>query len=406
MNKRLLTPGQLLLVLLSAGYATVMLWPEVLATMGFSFHREWFLDSHAILAANDAARAGTNPAEPNALDPLQRPHVYSDWWLGLHRLGLTRADNLAFGGMCCGVFLAVALAGVRPATYGAALVLAAILLSPPTLLALQRANNDLLIFTVLGLGLLALSVKRTPVRLACFGALVVLATGLKYYPILAAGALLAVLPWRRATGWIFGLTAAGALLALGSERAALGRGLFELPPTIHVFGAQVVWRDLAPDRPTQALVAVALLALGAGLAWRRGWTSGLAEATRGPEGERLMFAVGACLLVGCFVAGANYVYRWIFGLWLCPWLWREATAGRTSAWFALGFWLVALWADGVLCLVVNSLGLPYRPGFGWRLVTQPFSWGLMGLLSGWLLQAVVTQARSWRALQAPVPDPS
>ncbi len=46
--------------------------------MGFPFHREWFLDSRAILAANDAARMGADPTQPNALDPFNRPHVYSE----------------------------------------------------------------------------------------------------------------------------------------------------------------------------------------------------------------------------------------------------------------------------------------------------------------------------------------
>lgn len=392
----LVTPHRLLLALLLAGFSATILGSDILGTMGFSLHRQWFLDSHAILAANDAVRLGADPTQSNPLDPLSRPHVYSDWWLGLRWLGITRDDNFAFGAICCLAFLAVAFAAVRTATYGAAIVLAAVFFAPPTLLALQRANNDLLIFTLLGIGLLALRWKSTPVRLACFGGLVVLATGLKYYPIVAAGALLAVLPWRRATGWSFGLTLAGALFVLWSERASIGRGMFELPRTIHVFGAQVLSRDVTPDRAMQVLLAVALLALGGAVAWRRGWTSGLADATRGVEWERFMFAVGACLLVGCFVAGTSYAYRWIFGLWLWPWLWREAAAGRMPARLALGCWLIALWADGAMCLAVNTLGLNYRPGLGWRVIIQPFTWVLIILLCGWLLEAVVTQAREWQ----------
>jgi hypothetical protein len=311
-------------------------------------------------------------------------------------VGLTRADNFVFGGVCCLAFLTVALVALRPASYGAAATLAAVFLAPPTLLALQRANNDLVIFTLLGTGLLALRSGRAPVRLACFGALVAVATGLKYYPIVAAGALLAVLPWRRALAWSFGLTLVAALLALWTARSSIGRGMFELPRTIYTFGAQVLWRDVTPDRPAWAAIAALILALGAVLAWRRGWTSGLASAARGPEGERLMFAVGACVLVGCFLAGTSYAYRWIFGLWLWPWLWREAVAGRPAARLAFACWLIGLWADSVLGVVVNSVGSAYWPGLGWRLVIQPFCWVLMLLLAGWLLEAVVTQARGWR----------
>ncbi len=383
------------------GLAVPMLWPDLLETMGFAFHRQWFLDSYAILAANDAARTGLDISASNPLDALNRPHVYSDWWLGLRHLGLTREDNFAFGGACILAFLAVALVGVRPNSYRAALVLAIAFLAPPTLIAVQRANNDLLIFALLGAGLLVLRTDRGPVRLALFGGIVVLATGLKYYPLVAVGALPAVLPWRRATGWAFFLTAGAALIALMSERASINRGMFELPQTIYQFGAPVLWRDLALGRTTLIALALAILGLGVALAWLRGWTTGLGQEARGPESERLMFAVGACLLVGCFLAGTSYIYRWIFGLWLWPWLWREATANRTPARVALGLWLVSIWADGLLCLVVNSTGAAYRPALAWRAVTQSAAWVLMILLAGWLLEGFITQARAWRAARRP-----
>lgn len=397
MNKPLLTPFRLLLVILLAGLSLVARYPEVLETLGLSFHRQWFLDSYAILAANDAATAGVGTPEINPLDVLNRPHVYSDWWLGLRWLGLTRDDNFLFGGLYVMVFLAVALAGLRPATNRAALFLAAVLLSPPCLIALQRANNDLVIFALLGAGVLALRSAVTPARLAVFGALVVVATGLKYYPLVAAGALLVALPWRRSTLGIFLLTLVAALVVLASERGSIGRGLFELPQTIYQFGAAVLWRDLGLDRPMMAALAVGLLAAGAFLCVRQKTTAGLADGSRGPEGERLMFAVGACLLLGCFLAGTSYIYRWIFGLWLWPWLWREAAAGRGPARLALGLWLASIWADGALCLLVNTTGFSYRPAFGWRMATQSLTWVLMALLAGWLWEGFIAQARQWLA---------
>lgn len=396
MADRLTTPPRFLAALVLAGLLAIGLRPALLERLGVSFHDRWFLDSYAILAANDAVRAGVDTTDSNPLDLLGRPHVYSDWWLGLRWLGLTRADNFLFGGLCAAAFLAVAAGGARPRTYAAAAWLAAVVLAPPYLIALQRANNDLLIFALLGATLLALQRRVGPATLALFGAGVVLATGLKYYPIVAAGALLAVLPWRRGTWIAFGVTVAAALVALASERSSIGRGMFTLPQTIYEFGAPVLWRDLGLGRGAFAALGLGLLGLGAVIAVRRGWTRGLADAARGPEGERLMFAVGACLLVGCFLAGTSYIYRWIFGLWLWPWLWREA-AGSRPARVTLGLWLAAIWADGVLCLVVNSAGLDYRPALGWRVVTQSGVWVLMALLAGWLLEGVLARGREWRA---------
>lgn len=395
MNKSLLTPSRLLLVLLLAGLSAVVLVTDLLYLMGLAFHRQWFLDSYAILAANDAVRTGGEMLAANPLDPLNRPHRYSDWWLGLQHLGLTRDDNFLFGGVCVAAFLAVVMATVKPRTYGEAGWLALVLLSPPWLFGLQRANNDLVVFAVLGAGLLAVNRTISPARLAGFGLAVVLATGLKYFPVVAAAALLVALPWRRLTLRAFGLMLAAGALVLWTERHAIPRGVFEMPDTIFEFGAPLLWRDLAWSGPAMIALTVGLITLAAVVLVRQQRTTGLADESRGPAGERLLFAAGALVLLACFAAGTSHVYRWVFSLWLWPWLWRETTANRGPARLAFGLWLASIWADGVLCLVVNTTGLAYRPAQGWRMATQSLTWVLMALLAGWLLEGFIAQARLW-----------
>lgn len=395
MNKSLLTPCRLLLALVLAGLSAVVLWNDLLYTMGLAFHRQWFLDSYAILAANDAARTGVDMLVANPLDPLNRPHRYSDWWLGLQHLGLTREDNFLFGGVCVVAFLAVVAATAKPRTYGEAAWLAVVLLSPPWLFGLQRANNDLVIFAVLGAGLLAVNRSISPARLVGFGLGVVLATGLKYFPVVAAAALLVALPWRRLTFQAFGLTLAGGALVLWTERHSIPRGVFEMPDTIFEFGAPILWHDLALSGAAMTALAVGLITFAAVVLFRQQQTTGLADEARGPTGERLMFAAGALVLLACFAAGTSHAYRWVFSLWLWPWLWRETTANRGPARLAFVLWLVSIWADGVLCLVVNTTGLAYRPAFGWRVLTQSLTWVLMALLAGWLLEGFMAQAKLW-----------
>lgn len=395
MNKTLLTPFRLLLAVLLAGLSAVVLCTDLLQTMGLAYHRQWFLDSYAILAANDAARTGVEMLVANPLDPLNRPHRYSDWWLGLQHLGLTREDNFLFGGLCLAAFLAAALATVKPRSYAEAGWLAVVLLSPPWLFGLQRANNDLVVFAVLGAGLLAVVRSTTPARLAAFGLSVVLATGLKYFPIVAAAALLVTLPWRRVTFQAFGLTLGAGALVLVTERHSIARGVFEMPATIFEFGAPILWRDLPLSGWVMAALAVGLITLAAVVLVRQQRTTGLADDSRGPTGERLMFAAGALVLLACFAAGTSHFYRWVFSLWLWPWLWRETAAGRGPARLAFWLWLASIWADGVLCLMVNTAGFSYRPALGWRVVTQSFTWVLMALLAGWLLEGFLAQARLW-----------
>ena len=398
MNSPLLTPHRVLVALVAAGLCLVVLNPVILLRLGVAFHGQWFLDSYALLAANDAVRAGIDVTHSNPLDPLNRWHIYSDWWLLLGNAGLTREHNFLLGGLWAAAFLAVALASVRPASLREAALLALILLSPPHLLALHRANNDLAIFTLLGLPLLWLQRGVTLPPLAAFGAAVALATGLKYYPIVAVAAPLVALPWGARAGWLAGGIALLAGLALLDVADGLGRATGEMPQTIYQFGAPVIWRDLELSRP--AVLALTLLVMigGAALAMRRRWTVGLADDARGTPGERLLFACGALLLLGCFLAGTSFIYRWIFGLWLWPWLARQARALPAPApRVAVALWIISLWTDGLCCVLVNSLGLAFRPGAGWRLWTQAVNWALMIMLAGWLLEAIRARFTAWRS---------
>jgi hypothetical protein len=151
-------PVGLLAGLTLAGWLAGPLWPRLLILLGISDYGTSYLDAHALLAALDAVRAGADPHAVNPLDPLLRYHVYSDWWLGLRWLGLTREHNFLVGTAWVGAFAVTAWATARPRTWREALWLAALLVSPPVLLAVNRANNDLLIFVVLaGCGVAATS---------------------------------------------------------------------------------------------------------------------------------------------------------------------------------------------------------------------------------------------------------
>src|SRR3954469_3948523 len=74
---------------------------------------QWFLDSLAVLSANDAHRAGIDPSAPNPYDVLFRTHKYSDWWFALGYFGLTREDNFIVGGLWVVSFLAVVFATIK-----------------------------------------------------------------------------------------------------------------------------------------------------------------------------------------------------------------------------------------------------------------------------------------------------
>lgn len=381
-----------------------VIWPRLLVTLGIYDYGRMYLDSYAVLAALDAVRAGADPHGANALDVLMRPHIYSDWWLGLRWLGLTRDHNFLVGTAWAVAFALAIWITARPRRLGEALWLAALMVSPPVLLAVNRANNDLVILVLLaGCGLVAMVPVwwRTAVAVACLG----LATGLKYFPAPAALAFLWVRPVRRSPAVLLaGLLGAG--LALASVWPQVDRGRFHIASGIYTMGAPLWWRDLGWTDTAAALPSLLLIVVpGLALAWS-GMTAGMA--TRGHPRDRLLAAVGGIVLLSCFLAGVNYAYRWIFALWPAIWWWRQATESppgrpRGAARLACILVCLSLWLDGVLCVVVNLFFRDQVQAWQnhldlvWRRWTQPLHWMLMMMLAGWLVEGAVATFGEWWA---------
>jgi hypothetical protein len=81
----------------------------------------------------------------------------------------------------------------------------------------------------------------------------------------------------------------------------------------------------------------------------------------------LSFVLGAVLLTGCFFAGTSFLYRWVYGIWLLPLIWRLLTDHSTPkrvrrlAATAAASLLLLLWLNGLLV----GLLLRYGQGFGY-----------------------------------------
>ena len=383
------------------------LWPHLLVAIGIYDYGKVYLDSYAVLAAVDAVRAGADPHAANQLDVLLRPHVYSDWWLTLRWLGVTREQNFLLGTAWGGAFVLAVMVTAQPRNRREALWLSALMVSPVVLFVLNRANNDLVIFVLLAGCSLAATAPvwwRTLVAAACLG----LATGLKYFPAPAALAFLWVRPVRRMPAVLLAALVLVAL-ALASVWPQVDRSRFLIASGVYTMGAPLWWRDLgwqdkASALPSLLVIAAAAVALVAGRV-----TAGLA--TRGEPRERLLAALGAVVLLTCFLAGVNYSYRWIFALWPAVWLGRQAASdaipgrSRGAAWLACILVLLCLWLDGALCLTVNLFFSHYAQDWQnhldiiWRRWTQPLNWFLMMLLAGWLLEGALATLREWWSLR-------
>jgi hypothetical protein len=393
-------PTLLLVVTCLVGWMAGVLWPSLLSSLGLVAYGMTYLDSHAILAAVDAVRAGQDPHVVNPLDALGRWHVYSDWWLALRWLGLGREHNFLVGTAWFGAFALTCWAAVRPRTLKEAGWMALLLLSPPVLLAFLRANNDLVIFVLLALVGLAIAGTGWVRQVLGIG-LLVLATGLKYYPATAAAAFLWTRPLRRMPVLVL-IALAAVTATLWEVWPQMVRAKFLIGSGVHTMGAPLIGRDFGWTDPVSQKAGLLVIAAGAvALALGR-FTTGLAS--RGELRERVLAVVGTVPLLACFVSGVNYAYRWIFIFWIALWIWRQATSpggtARETATARVACVLVVLcvWLDGLLCLVCNRFVRLSPEQFSsldpaWRLFTQPLHWILMTLLAGWLLEGALAIAK-------------
>lgn len=398
-----------------AAYAAALAsFPGLLRFLGVSHYGHWFLDGYAILAANDAVGAGLNPWAPNPLDPLNRPHVYSHWWLQLRTLGLTRAHAFAFGAALGGAFLAAALARLRPRSAGECGWYLAVLGAGPVVLAVERANNDLAVFALLAPVVPCLRAERRAVRWLAIGWIAV-ATALKFYPAVAAIVLLAGGEARevRRRAVFGGLALALVAVAVGPDLARIA-GLMPRAEGPMTFGAINLLEALGLRGP--AATAAGLLAAGAiALGFLRagifsGWK--IAPADRGAWWS---FTLGAALLTGCFFAGTSYGYRWVFAVWLAPLLWRlprdpaAPAAVRRLACATAALLIFALWSGALLGGAAAWLGRDASPAAvaAWAdrffLIEQPFAWALFACLLGFLAHFA---REGWRTLSGRAEPPS
>lgn len=276
-----------------------------------------FYDVRIIAAQIESIESGDQIYEFNR--PDMTSYNYLRVWMGLRYLGLDLSTAKIWGWTLVSLFWLLAIPlSLRPnATFREGLFLSALLCSPVSMLAIERGNSDLVIFTIIAIALLA----NTRPWLA--SALLAVASIAKIYPVFAAAALGSRAGFFRrwaptiVVGVVllgytaFHLSDLGVIIESTPRRAVLSYGSsvpflivkarLELPVTqsaAQIFG----WIS----------VAVLIIAVGR---YQRTAPAPLSS----PHDSSFM--AGAGIYCGTFLIGANYDYRCIFLMFCLPALW-------------------------------------------------------------------------------------
>ena len=303
-----------------------------------------FADVRTIAGAGVALEQGLDPLVQNPGDPWGRAMNYPRVWLVPAMSGL-RPEHAPFVAYALFACFAGGLLLLRPlaTTRGTTALLLLVLLSPVTLLAIERANTDLLAFALLAAAAW-LSTSRP-----WFAAVVVgVASALKLFPIFGLAGLLR--GDRRAVWPIVAVAVAFVvyLVCIRSDLALIAAHSQRWHPIS--YGIELLPKAAADlvgwNRTLLLVLAAAFLGLVAvvGFVLRRRWQLG-ASAT--PH-ALAAFRIGAGVLVGTFCLGSNFDYRLVVLLLVVPQLvrWCGVSRGtpRSVARALLGILLLVVWS--------------------------------------------------------------
>jgi hypothetical protein len=384
-------------------------FPVVWVATGIGEANRPFMDLYGLLAASDAARAGVDPFLPNSFDPYHRPHVYTEWWLELGRLGLGRADTPWVGAALLVAVLVTALVMVRPRTARQGSTLLLLLVSPAFLMAVNRANNDLVVFVLISGGLLCFRRDVWPVRTLGVVLFAVSAV-LKYYPLLT---LVVLWELRSRRAFVAGLALYVLVLVLawpGLEPGLKSAARFiSQPEWLYAYGAPVLLRNIGVASTISWLVPAGLMTLWAGWsAWKK---MGTAPGTPPDQTTEREFMVGAAMLIGMFFLGSSFVYKLVFTVWLLPWLWQEPPDPAEARWRRAIRWLLlaVVWFEGAAAVGLNLVFGPQSPSLALGLlkaallVSQLLTWAWVACLLRLLLGMLGRRFLGWWRDIGPAP---
>lgn len=351
-----------------------------------------FYDARNVAAAADCWANGYDPLVENPCDPAGRVMNYPRIWVLLHFVGLSQDRTLVFGALVVTLFIGAVLLLVGHLSLPEGVIVAVAMVSPAVMLAMERANMDLVVFVLLAAAVVAWRAGDRASPLVSL-VLVLAAAIAKLYAIFGLPAF--AFTGRRRMLWI--VAAAVAVMAIYLVLTFNDfRVVMQAPEggLLYSFGARILIGDLyhrwfpgewAYGSLLAQLIAATPVVILSVLAWS--WAR--RRLPRLTAAERalptvLAFDLGALTYLGSFVTRRSGDYRLVVLLLAVPlllhWagdrpstrtsaaraaliavlagLWVGALSPYIGPWDELASWAVAATFVPLLAVTVPPLPLP------------------------------------------------
>jgi hypothetical protein len=355
-----------------------------------------FADLRAILSARDCQKLGYDVFTNNPCDPWGRVHVYGSAWLRAGGLGLGARDGLWLGIVLDSIFILLAAWIVNPTTFGEFIIGVLILFSPAVTLALERANNDLVVFGLLYLSACLVAGKNQLGQVSAF-VVTYLSASLKIYPAVLFGAIPLVAKTRKefVTAIVCAVVLTVAWLLLNAHELLLLQRIVPRPVGRLATGGTLLFQWLGFQHVFPLSLGFAIIALICSIIVSRNVK--LKDClSMSPRKHLILFDCGLSVMLFTFLANTNYDYRWIFFALLLPFLfevWRYKQTERVIGVVVSTCLLLAIfvvWSEAAtsaahvaLRIILKDLSFSGRSEALVRILDS--SLGIAKQLSAWIL---------------------
>jgi hypothetical protein len=358
-----------------------------------------FADLRDITSGLACYRQGIDPLIENPCDPWNRPMNYPRIWLELSKLNFDQSHTLILGFVQAFLFYACIFIIIKRLNVIEGVFYGLILCSPAVMLAVERGNNDLMIFILLSLAIFLRHKKRIFSYL-----LILMASILKFYPIVS---VITALREEKKRAIIIMLIV-GTLFMI--YMMSIWQDVIVIATTVPrspniSYGSHVLFDGLNPIfqsfsdfslsdnlRTLFTFTAVLFILSASYLAARLGLIQ-----TETDKNKRLTkyidsFRIGTIIYLSTFIIGNNFDYRLIFLILALPQLlvWAKIQNPLTrSAVFLLIAILFTMWSS-FLAVWFSSLfslffSLPQTGKHFIFLIEEIINWSIFGCLLSILL---------------------